>query len=85
MTGGAGADIFQFRDDGDDTVTDFTLNEDRLNVRQTSATGIGDLTLTDIAPGQVAVSVDGISILLQDGDGTADFTAADFDAGDFIF
>ena len=85
MTGGAGADIFQFRDDGDDTVTDFTLNEDRLNVRQTSATGLGDLMLTDIAPGQVEVSIDGISILLQDGSGTADFTAADFDAGDFIF
>ncbi|MEL7464937.1 MAG: calcium-binding protein [Pseudomonadota bacterium] len=85
LTGGGGADRFEFRDDANDVVADFVIGEDLLDARFTSAADIGDLTLTDIALGVVEVSVDGQSMTLQDGDGVADFTAADFSAGDFIF
>lgn len=85
LTGGAGADRFEFRDDANDIVSDFVLGEDLLDVRRTTADNIGDLTITDIAAGQVEVSVDGLTMTLFDGDGVADFAAADFEAGDFIF
>ncbi|MEM7522966.1 MAG: hypothetical protein AAF360_04235 [Pseudomonadota bacterium] len=85
VIGGAGNDIFVFSNNGDDTITDFTLGEDRLHVRRIDAANLSDLTLTDLAPGQVEVSKDGLSVVLYDGDGVADFTSADFNASDFIF
>ena len=85
LTGGAGDDRFQFRDDVNDTVTDFVIGEDRVDMRFTTATQLSDLTLTDIAAGEVDVTFNGQTMTLLDGDGVADFTAADFTAGDFIF
>ncbi len=85
LIGGAGADRFVFSTDGNDEVLDFDLSEDRLQVRVTGANSLADLTLTDLAPGRVMVEGGGLSVILNDGDGIADFTAADFQANDFIF
>ncbi len=85
LTGGSGNDIFIFGDG--DTVTDFTLGSDRLHLRATGAEGLDDLTISTIASGEVTIAVISSSeeITLLDGDGTPDFIAADFTAGDFIF
>ncbi|MEM7545682.1 MAG: calcium-binding protein [Pseudomonadota bacterium] len=85
LTGGAGADRFIFSSDGNDEVLDFDLAEDRLQVRATGANSLADLTLTDLAAGRVQVEGGALSVILNDGDGIADFTAADFQANDFIF
>ena len=85
LFGDDGEDRFCFSTDGGDTVTDFTMGEDQLNVRKIGVTDLSGLTLTTIAAGQVEVESGGLVVTLFDGDGVADFTAADFTAADFIF
>ena len=47
LTGGAGADTFVFgRDHGDDSITDFTVGEDRIDLTAFAVTSLSDLTIT---------------------------------------
>lgn len=79
LTGGAGTDQFVFSiDGGDDVVTDFANNGwEKLDFSGVVG-GIGELTFTDGA-GSVEIGYLGNSVTLLG------LSAADLDAGDFIF
>ena len=81
LVGGPGADVFVVAPgEGQDTVTDFTDGEDRIDLTAFGLAGIDDLT--------VATTTDGVALDLTDsGGGTillADFAMANLDATDFI-
>ena len=79
LTGGADDDSFVFNSgDGNDVITDFSKTEgDDIDLQYMNLTGFNDLTITKGASDTV-ISVDDISITLQD------FTDT-LVAGDFIF
>ena len=81
LYGGAGADIFIFETGhGDDTVYDFTDNEDRIDLSAFNLSGFDDLTITSIS-GRLKIDLSeygGGDIVLQD------FDIANLDATDFI-
>ena len=82
LTGGGGADIFLFDyEHGNDTILDFTNEEDLIDLTAFDLVGFDDLTLSSASNGvKIDLSVhDGGTILLQD------FDIADLDASDFIF
>ncbi len=81
LVGGPGADVFVVAPgEGQDTVTDFTDGEDRIDLTAFGLAGIDDLTTT--------TTTDGVALDLTDsGGGTvllADFAMASLDATDFI-
>ena len=82
LGGGRDADIFVFASGhGDDTILDFTNDEDIIDLTAFDLAGFDDLTLSSASNGvKIDLSVhDGGTILLQD------FDLADLDAADFIF
>ena len=82
LTGGGGTDIFLFDyESGNDTILDFTNDEDLIDLTAFGLAGFGDLTLSSASNGvKIDLSVhNGGTILLQD------FDLADLDASDFIF
>ena len=82
LTGGGGADIFLFDYEyGNDTILDFTNDEDLIDLTAFDLAGFDDLTLSSASNGvKIDLSVhNGGTILLQD------FDLADLDASDFIF
>ena len=81
LVGGPGADVFVVAPgEGEDTVTDFTDGEDRIDLTAFGLAGIDDITTT--------TTTDGVAFDLTDsGGGTillADFAMANLDATDFI-
>ncbi len=81
LVGGPGADVFVVGPgEGQDTVTDFTDGEDRIDLTAFGLAGMDDLTTT--------TTTDGVALDLTDsGGGTillADFAMANLDATDFI-
>ena len=83
LTGGTGDDTFVFDlNNGDDTITDFTTGDDRIDLREfTEISGFADLTIT----------TDGDDVVINLGDhggGTIrlqDVSASDLSADDFVF
>lgn len=66
LTGGAGADRFQFESGhGRDTITDFELDLDLIDLRSFDLGGFGDLAISDYADGS-RVAVGNIVISLLD-------------------
>ena len=80
MTGGAGSDTFRFENGfGTDTITDFEIGSDVIDLFEISLIGGFDaLTITDSADGAVIDTGEGVLIL----NGVA---AADLSESDFIF
>ena len=82
LGGGGDADIFVFASGhGNDTILDFTNDEDLIDLTAFDLAGFDDLTLSSASNGvKIDLSVhDGGTILLQD------FDIANLDASDFIF
>ena len=82
LEGGDGADQFIFQhSNGDDTILDFTDNEDLIDLSAIGLSGYDDLTLSSNSTGVTIhmTSSGGGSILLED------FDIANLDASDFIF
>ncbi|MEM6618272.1 MAG: M10 family metallopeptidase C-terminal domain-containing protein [Pseudomonadota bacterium] len=78
LTGGAGDDVFVFASGhGEDTVTDFSLGEDRIDLSDL-ATGFGDLTLTDLG-GAAQVAIGAVTVTLNG------VLVANLGADDFVF
>ena len=82
LKGGRGRDTFVFRfDDGDDTISDFTDGQDRIDLSEFDLSGFAAL---DISTGPAGVMID----LSAEGGGTVlleNFDRSDLDAGDFLF
>lgn len=82
LEGGDGADRFIFgRSNGDDTILDFTDNEDLIDLSKIDLSGFDDLILSSDSNGVTIhmTTSGGGSILLED------FDIANLDASDFIF
>ena len=82
MTGGAGADTFVFAgNSGDDTITDFDVNADKIDLTMLSEqVGYSDLTITDVTGGvTIAHTALGGTLTLTG------VTAAELSAGNFNF
>lgn len=78
LTGGAGADTFVFSaGDGVDTITDFALGQDVIDL-QSLEIGFGDLTI-ETEGGDAVVTASGVTIILNGVDG------AELREGDFLF
>lgn len=78
MTGGTGDDLFVIHaDSGNDTITDFTSGEDRIDVKKLDITTLSDLGLTDTDDGLLVKFSAGNSVTLT-GVLVADISAADF-------
>jgi len=79
LTGGFGLDTFVFNaNDGSDTINDFENGLDKLDLTSLS-TSFGALTITDVGVGDVIVDYGTGLFRLRN------TTAADLDAGDFLF
>ncbi len=82
LSGGPAGDVFVFAPgSGDDTITDFTNSQDRIDLTAFELSGYDDLTLTDGTDG-VTIDLsahDGGTILLEG------FDMADLDAADILF
>ena len=82
LKGGRGTDTFVFRfDDGDDTISDFTDGQDRIDLSEFDLSGFAAL---DISTSPAGVMID----LSAEGGGTIlleNFDMSDLDAGDFLF
>ncbi len=85
MTGGAGADVFVFEQDGrTDTITDFTLGKDRIDLSDfDNLHYYGDLKIKPRSFGAI-IKVDGEKIRVFSDDGAA-LHMSDFSQHDFIF
>ena len=83
LTGGAGEDVFAFgAEQGNDTITDFTDGEDRINLSSLEGiAGFGDLEIETYGATTVIdlTCYGGGFVRLED---TGD---ASFDAADFVF
>lgn len=80
LTGGAGADTFVFlANEGSDVIADFAHGEDIIDVSNTSASGIGDLTISANADGWAEIAIDGTTIT------AIGITVANIDATYFLF
>lgn len=79
LTGGAGDDVFVFAADAKrDTITDFTIGEDMIDLTALDLDGIDALTIAEGDLG-ATVSIGAVTITLQGVD------AADLDADSFLF
>ena len=82
LSGGPAGDVFVFAPgSGDDTITDFTNSQDRIDLTAFELSGYDDLTITDGTDG-VTIDLsahDGGTILLEG------FDMADLDAADVLF
>lgn len=79
ITGGFGADHFVLgKNWGDDTITDFKLGTDLIDMSPSSASSFGDLTITNGSNGAV-ITYNGDTATLNG------VSAGDLDAGDFVF
>ena len=83
LSGGDGADMFLFAaGHGDDTILDFTDNEDRIDISKFGLSGLEAITLSSDSNGvtiDLSASGGGGTILLQG------FDIDNLDAGDFLF
>ncbi|MEH7830199.1 calcium-binding protein [Gemmobacter denitrificans] len=68
LTGGSGADVFVFSTArGTDTVTDFDVTQDLLDLTALGADGLADLTVTetetgvDLVLGQITIALNGVA------------------------
>ena len=82
LNGGNGADIYLFAaGHGDDTILDFTDNEDRIELSEFGLSGFDDLTLSSDSNGvTIDLSASGGGTILLQG-----FDLDNLDAGDFLF
>ena len=82
LTGGTGSDVFMFLENsGEDTITDFNVNEDTINFRLIQ-TGFGfdDLTITNLSDGTgVTISHEAFGTITLQGLTASDLTAGNFD------
>ncbi|MEM7525769.1 MAG: hypothetical protein AAF360_18845, partial [Pseudomonadota bacterium] len=82
VTGNGGADTFVIAPRGRDTVTDFTLGEDLLDVSALGVMGFEELKISDrVGLVEVAGGVGGVRLL----NGETGLSAADLSADNFIF
>ena len=82
LNGGRGRDTFVFRfDDGDDTISDFTDGQDRIDLSVFDLSGFAALDIsTDPAGVMIDLSAEGGGTILLE-----NFDRSDLDAGDFLF
>ena len=82
LEGGDGADRFIFgHSNGDDTILDFTDNEDLIDLSEIDLSGFDDLTLSSDSNGvTIHMTTSGGGSILLEG-----FDIANLDASDFIF
>ena len=82
LNGGRGTDTFVFHfDDGDDTISDFTDGEDRIDLSEFDLSGFTALNIsTDPAGVMIDLSAEGGGTILLE-----NFDMSDLDAGDFLF
>ena len=82
LNGGRGTDTFVFHfDDGDDTISDFTDGEDRIDLSEFDLSGFAALNIsTDPAGVMIDLSAEGGGTILLE-----NFDMSDLDAGDFLF
>ena len=78
LTGGAGADVFEFATgDGRDVITDFQQDRDKIQITA-GATEFSDLAVRQVGE-DLLVGFTNVRVLVEDQD------VADFGANDFIF
>lgn len=84
LFGGGGTDTFVMAADGTtDTIRDFGLAEDRIDVSAWGATGFDELEITAHSAGRVIVRHDGEALVITGEDGP--LAVEDFTAGHFLF
>ena len=84
LFGRGGADVFVLALDGVvDTVKDFELGQDLVDISAWGATGFGDLTLTDHSSGKVFLTYEDELLVIHDA--ARSLVASDYSADDFIF